>query len=323
MSQHGLAFTTSAALLLGLAGPARADRLLHFSDHPDDGVAEAAAAVGLTVRSVGADGTALRNAWDRGADLLVVHVVHGHLPVEAEQVLQEAFADGVPVLLSDWGLDDRPGLLATLAIDAVDVHDPLPLRSHRRPVDLFADVGGWLHPTGLDHPDDGDVFRLRGGGWVAASSPLGDVVVVVHGGRVVVNGFLPAAYRGHDGDGDGRDDLVEVLATELAWLRSVGTPTVEARGACPGALDLRLSDLSPGAPWALVAGAGAGVATVPGGPCAGLGLGLDAPRVVARGRADRLGQDVVGLRPPAAVCGGGLQALDLQTCEASAVVRLP
>ena len=66
-----------------------------------------------------------------------------------------------------------------------------------------------------------------------------------------------------------------------------------------------------------------GMYTVPGGPCAGIELGLDGPRLLTIVTADANGEVSANRTAEAGACGRFLQAADVTFCIPSNVAQLP
>ncbi len=108
--------------------------------------------------------------------------------------------------------------------------------------------------------------------------------------------------------------LVAVLLT------TAHAVTLEVDGACPGSTRVTLTDLTPGARFALFSGSpDRADALVPGGPCRGTPLALAAADLTQRNRAadDGDGTVYLELSLPLPACGLSVQAIDLLTCETS------
>lgn len=101
---------------------------------------------------------------------------------------------------------------------------------------------------------------------------------------------------------------------------------LDVAGACPGVATLTVTGAVPDARVAILRSPAAGAAQVPPGkPCAGIQLGLDAAGLALAVllTADGAGSASASVQVPAAACGRQwLQALDLASCETSAVVAL-
>lgn len=103
----------------------------------------------------------------------------------------------------------------------------------------------------------------------------------------------------------------------------VDQPLVEASGACPGLGRVTFEHFSPGGNIAVVRGAAVGASTVPGGPCAGAALPLDAPRLVAMLGADANGDQAVSPTFGGGLCGDPLVAVDMMTCRVTPLAFVP
>lgn len=94
-----------------------------------------------------------------------------------------------------------------------------------------------------------------------------------------------------------------------------GGLTLAVSGTCPGLMSIDISGATPNDQVMLVYGS-AGSFTVPGGPCAGLVLGIASPTLGAALPTDASGN--ASLSPTVgAGCGLTLQAVDLNACAAS------
>ena len=95
-------------------------------------------------------------------------------------------------------------------------------------------------------------------------------------------------------------------------------PTLSLSGSCPGTGSLTVTDLTPGANVAILAGSGAGTEIIPRGPCAGAATGLTDTQLVLI-REDTDADGVLSMSPalPVAACDRALQVLDLDSCEVS------
>lgn len=98
------------------------------------------------------------------------------------------------------------------------------------------------------------------------------------------------------------------------------TPTVTLTGACPGAIDIDMSGMTPGGTlYVLTANAPGGI-TVPTGPCAGTTSGLGAGLALqATPSANANGALSLSPTIPAPLCGALIQVLDEGTCTFSNV----
>ncbi|MCC6906562.1 MAG: hypothetical protein IT430_01350 [Phycisphaerales bacterium] len=95
-------------------------------------------------------------------------------------------------------------------------------------------------------------------------------------------------------------------------------------GECPGSQSLEVVGATPNGIIAILIGFQTGSYTLPGGPCEGtmLGIGPQAPRVVAIRRADANGRLTLTGSVGTAACGKYLQAIDGATCGTTNVVQI-
>ena len=101
-------------------------------------------------------------------------------------------------------------------------------------------------------------------------------------------------------------------------LTAQGSPVLSISGSCPGTGSLTVTDLTPGANLAILAGSGSGTDRIPRGPCTGTETGLTRAQLVLT-REDTDADGVLSLRPSLTVgaCDRVLQVLDLESCEVS------
>lgn len=99
-------------------------------------------------------------------------------------------------------------------------------------------------------------------------------------------------------------------------------PVLALDGRCPEPTTVGLSHVTPDARVALLGSARRGDGEVPAGGCAGTPLGLADPAPLAAVTVDGAGRAEVFLADPSAQCGAYLQAIDLASCQTSAVERL-
>ena len=105
-------------------------------------------------------------------------------------------------------------------------------------------------------------------------------------------------------------------------LTTVG-PFLSVGGECPGTVEIDLAVAAPDAQLLLVGALQPGSSVVPSGPCAGLELGLDRPRLLQEVTTDGLGNLHLEVDLGEAPCGAYLQAVVPSTCLPSNVDRLP
>lgn len=100
-------------------------------------------------------------------------------------------------------------------------------------------------------------------------------------------------------------------------------PFLSLGGDCPGTVEIDLAVAAPNARVLLAGALQPGSSVIPDGPCAGLELGLDRPRLLRELAADGLGNLHVEVALGEAPCGAYLQAVVPSTCLPSNVDRLP
>jgi len=100
-------------------------------------------------------------------------------------------------------------------------------------------------------------------------------------------------------------------------------PALTVGGTCPGTVDVRGSNLTPGASVAVLTGAGPGNDVIPAGPCAGLQSDLSG--LAFRGLFSANGNGILSLSPTlgGGVCGAGVQLLDVASCTLTNVDLIP
>lgn len=103
-----------------------------------------------------------------------------------------------------------------------------------------------------------------------------------------------------------------LLAPGLA----VAAPSLSVSGSCPGAIDIDIAGLTPGANYTLMYGSDTGGDIVPYGPCTGTRTGLDGGRV-GMVMSDADGSVSFSPTVPGGVCGMYIQVMDNSTCELS------
>jgi hypothetical protein len=106
----------------------------------------------------------------------------------------------------------------------------------------------------------------------------------------------------------------------------VGAPPPELTvlGSCPGPVRIDVSNVSAGAPWALLSSSGPGATVLPGGPCVGAESGLSPAGFRLRSLATSApdGTDSLSVTLPPGACGASIQALDAATCSFTDVQTL-
>ncbi len=113
------------------------------------------------------------------------------------------------------------------------------------------------------------------------------------------------------------------LSSGVVYLFSRTAPLLAVTGACPGAVEVTLIGATPGGRVVLVGSLGEGATEVPSGPCQGLEVGLAEPRLVFAGEATSGGDLTLRAQLGVGSCSGFAQAVDVETCVATAVVGLP
>ncbi|MFT4621726.1 MAG: hypothetical protein ACI8PZ_000378 [Myxococcota bacterium] len=103
-----------------------------------------------------------------------------------------------------------------------------------------------------------------------------------------------------------------LLAPGLA----VAAPSLSVSGSCPGAINIDIAGLTPGANYSLMYGSGLGGDIVPYGPCTGTRTGLDGGRV-GMVMSDADGSVSFSPTVPGGVCGMYIQVMDNSTCGLS------
>jgi hypothetical protein len=96
-------------------------------------------------------------------------------------------------------------------------------------------------------------------------------------------------------------------------------PVLSVFGSCPGAMNIVLTDLTPGGNWVLGASPvlAPGV-VIPSGPCAGTPLRIGPPAyLIGTGVANAVGVDLYSVTVPPVACGWFIQAVDISTCTQS------
>jgi len=167
----------------------------------------------------------------------------------------------------------------------------------------------------LGHPDDATVTVFDPGGapiFVSAPIPVAGPVAV------------PFAYAAP------AIGSVTIASTVNNWSLVLddhvfGTgPQLSVTGACPGAATVAVGGATPGGSVVLALSSSLGSFAIPGGrPCAGTVLGLGGvPQRVATLTADGAGVASANVNLPAGACGRHLQAVDVASCQTTAVVQL-
>ena len=132
--------------------------------------------------------------------------------------------------------------------------------------------------------------------------------VVVSGRRIAV---------GARGD----DHLAEDAGA--AYVFDWTAPVLSLTGSCPGPVKLSLTGATRKGLVALGGAQAEGSFAVPGGPCPGLVLDLEQPRLLTSRVAGKNGSLTFTRNIPPAACGTFLQAVDITTCTTSNVLAIP
>lgn len=311
-----------AALALSQA---QAQEVVIYADNPYVAARSAATRLGLGVSTFTSDGPGFRAAYGSGRYALVVVESPGSsLPADVVATVGAAIAAGTPVLFSWWSLNTDPALQATLGLSSVTSYStPVAhTASPSAPVNFFADIGGSLSGHTLDAGDNGDYLNVAASGWVAATGPAGNTVVVTLGDSVIVNGFLPYDFQTTDRDRDGVVDVEELYAAQINYLLGAGGPSLTISGSCPGPMRIEVSGMTPRGDYAILSSARTGATAMPAGPCAGGVTGLGSLTLRALLTADASGNGVISPSIPAGACGNVVQVVDLSTCALTPVREL-
>ena len=100
-------------------------------------------------------------------------------------------------------------------------------------------------------------------------------------------------------------------------------PVLSLTGSCPGPVKLSLTGATRRGLVALGGAQAEGSFAVPGGPCPGLVLDLDQPRLLTSRVAGKSGSLSFMRQIPPGACGTFLQAVDAVTCTTSNAVAIP
>jgi hypothetical protein len=96
------------------------------------------------------------------------------------------------------------------------------------PTPLHAtEVSPWSGFCPSGYPLSYDLAPRAGGSIAARFTTAGTgtgAIAVTHGGRVIVHGFNPSEYRVADSNGDGKPDIQELYANEIAYVVKQGPP---------------------------------------------------------------------------------------------------
>jgi len=138
---------------------------------------------------------------------------------------------GGRLILSMWEPSDE--LLAAMGTEAIgsELGTALPIYSWDTSGVLFArveEVPPLLEVLDEIWGDNGQRLEPQGdavalAGFVASAEANEAAIVLANAGRTLMNGFLFSDYQGVDGDEDGVDDVVELVANEIAYLLGAGS----------------------------------------------------------------------------------------------------
>ena len=192
---------------------------------------------------------------------------------------------------------------------------------------------GWIAST--------DAPMQAAGGWVDTNTPFARLELILDGdaanpvdfGGVVVGtqklffgvidpaGFLSVEF--HETEGKDEDQKF-VFGDDFSFgFAPSGGPTLAITGICPGEVTLSLSGATPLAAVGLLASRNPGTFVVPGGPCPGVTVDLDQPRLLVRLQVDASGAATIVRNTAAGHCGTLLQAVDTASCQTSEVASIP
>ncbi len=104
---------------------------------------------------------------------------------------------------------------------------------------------------------------------------------------------------------------------------SIGGYGLNVTGRCPGMITVSWSGAMPDVAQGLVFGRDEGATTIPGGPCAGTRLGLQGGVMLVRTLGSGDGSGEASSNAGTSACGGFLQLVQVGSCRASNVDRLP
>ncbi len=114
-----------------------------------------------------------------------------------------------------------------------------------------------------------------------------------------------------------------MLTLFVALTATAPAASLSIEGECPGLLELRISDVAPGADVYLLFGGAPGSDPVPSGPCEGIDSSLERlARQFGPFRADVSGEYVIARAFGGALCPRYASVLDTNTCTASRSVPL-
>ena len=150
------------------------------------------------------------------------------------------------------------------------------------------------HNTTLVSRSTGGVFGNSGSSYPSISA-LGKEIA-----------FNSASTNLVPGDNNGN---VDVFVHDLG----VRSPEMSRAGTCPGDVDLAIARATPAGVVALLQGV-AGSYVKPGGPCAGVNVGMSNPAIWAIIPMNGVGSGSIRFYALPGLCGRTFQALDLTTC---------
>jgi hypothetical protein len=284
-------------------------------------MAEAAVLAGHTVTLYDRDGVGFLADWSsRPVDLVMVESGWNYVPAEADAVLADAVARGVPVVFSYWDLDADGALLALFGVTTLRSFTAPQATISALPGDpsgLFTGVPALQSP--MDYvSDDGDILA---GGTILGTSPGGDIITRTNNDRTILNGFLPVNYQWSDVDSDGLPDVQELLVNEVNLLLAP-PPELQVTGTCPSSVQIDARNLTPHGHVAIARSWTRGTFTIPGGHCRGHTIDLANPQLAMMTTADAAGELQLTVSVPPGMCGAWIQVVDMSPCETTRARRL-
>lgn len=111
----------------------------------------------------------------------------------------------------------------------------------------------------------------------------------------------------------------------IPWMMAgtaYAAPNLSVTGTCPGPMTVTISGLTPGGSYYLARAQNAGVATIPGGPCAGTEFRLNPASPgwsVSSLVAPSSGTATFSITAPASMCNRRFEVVDVGTCQVSNV----
>ena len=200
---------------------------LVYDDYPDIPSRAPLAVTALGYTTIRGDfATVLTKLAEGGFDLIVVDAPNAPLPAGLDAKLIDWMKGGGRLILSHWQLDLQPALTAELGVTATKYNVVRPIYKNASGVDLFstpASVPSPINGTGTTFGVHGFTFAVAAPSALAGrvDSDSGDgSIAITHGGKVIVNGFLPADFANVDSDADGKTDVQELFENELTYVRS-------------------------------------------------------------------------------------------------------